>query len=135
MVPDFWIFGGLSVFCRSASYFARGGVLWLWRVFYRLSVVSRRGGASVRLFCGSGCFRPFRLWFGCFASVRQLGGGSDALRAFWLRISSAVGFYFVSWVLLCLWSFRRSVVVSCIRFDLWRLLGVVSLRRSGCFWV
>lgn len=150
-MPDFRFFDVFGCFCPS--------------------FVGRLHISPVVAFCGFGVyfigFRSFRAVAGllCVCSVvlavfgrsgcgSVLFIGSDAFGIScgpsWLRISSAMGFYFVSRVLLCLWSFRRSVVVSCIRFDLWRLLGVVcpseflqllplwgvvSLRRSGCFWV
>ena len=121
--------GLLSCFWRSLYNFARGGVLCFRRVFYRLSVVSRRGGACVASFGGFlRSLVPFAVpgWllhrFRDPLHVRQLFRLCGFARfPFWLHIWPAMGFYFVLWVLVCLWAFRRSVGVSCVRFDfLWK---------------
>ena len=126
----------LSFFCITLYNFARGGVLCFRRVFYRLSVVSRRGGACVASFGGFlRSLVPFAVpgWllhrFRDPLHVRQLFRLCGfACCPFWLHIWPAVGFCSVSGAFFIWSAFRRSVAFSCVRFDLWqrfRLLGLV----------
>lgn len=86
----------------------------------------------------SGCGRFVALW-GLWLFVWWFFGFPVAVdrrqlfRLAWRRISSVMGFYFVLWVLLRLWSFFRSV--GFYGFGLLAAVPLLGVVVVCCFWV